>query len=389
MSRHVTQWTLALFLAATGLAGCKEEAAGPGAAAAMQAPPPAAPFVEVQPRPLVMEDSLPGRVSAFREAQVRPQVGGILRARLFTEGAMVNEGDPLYEIDSDLFRADVSASSSSLTRARATLERAEQELARVSNLNERGVSTTRDLEAAQTAVNVARADVQQTSAAVRRNRLLLQYAKVVAPISGRISMSRVSEGALVGPSDPQPLTVIQQIDQVYVDVKQPLRRYEEIRAAIAAGQMSEVQDAKVTILSTRGDVYSSEGKLQFADATVDRTTSEVTLRILVPNSDLVLLPGTFVRARIPLGVLKDAITVPQQAVVHDVTFGSFVVVIDADNVAQRRPVKYSRVVDGQYVITEGLNAGDRVLVENHGNVRAGAPANPTPWSTEEAPAEQQ
>lgn len=385
MTSYVSRWTVFLVAAGLSLAACQDEPAGPPPGA-MGAPAVAAPFVTVTPQDVPMEETLPGRVSAIREAQVRPQVSGILRTRLFTEGSVVEEGEALYEIDSDIFRADVSASSSALSRARASLERAEQELERVQNLNQRGVSSVRELEMAQTAANVARADVQQSSAAVRRNRLLLQYAKVVAPISGRVSISRVSEGALVGPADPQPLTVIQQIDEVYVDVKQPLHRYEELQRALADGRLSQEEGAPVTILSTRGVVYSTEGKLLFADSTVDATTSEVTLRIQVPNPHRVLLPGTFVRARIPQGVVHGAIVVPQQAVRHDQTFGAFVFVIDGDDLAQRRGVTYSRIVNGEYVITEGLNAGDRVIVENQNNLRLGAPVQPQPWSAS-APAE--
>ena len=384
MSSNFPRWTLSLVLFAAPLAACGDDAPPPAQAAGAAV---VAPYLEVVPQDIALDELLPGRVSAVREAQVRPQVAGILRQRLFTEGALVEEGESLYEIDSDIFRADVASSSSSLSRARATLVRAEQELERVQALTARGVATGRELEMAETAVEVARADVQQSSATLRRNRLTLQYAEVVAPIAGRISISRVSEGALVSPTDPQPLTVIQQIDEVYVDVKQPLHRYEEVRRAQADGSLTADDSALVTVVSSRGDVYSTEGKLLFADSTVDATTSEVTLRILVPNENHVLLPGTFVRAQIPQGTVHNAIAIPQQAVLHDRTFGAYVVVIDANNNAQRRGVEYSRVVNGNYVITDGLVAGDRVVIENQNNIRAGAPVTPQPWGAPPADAE--
>lgn len=372
-------------LVALTISGCKDT--GDAAGAGQAPPPPAAPFVLAEQAAVVVEDTLPGRVSALREAEVRPQVGGILRARLFEEGDTVQEGQDLYQIDPDMFRADVSSARSNVTRARAGLELAEREAERAQQLSESGISSGRELEAATTQLALARADLQNASAMLRRSSLNLQYAKVTAPISGRISISRVSEGALVSPADPQPLTVIQQIDEVYVDVKQPLHRYEELRALHAAGKLVDADSTKVSIVSMQGTVYSTEGRLLFTDTMVDPSTSEVTLRVLVPNADRVLLPGMFVRAMIPQGVAPNSLLVPQQAVQHDATFGPYVLVIDEENNAQMRHVTYGRVVNGKYVITDGLQAGERVVVEGLGKIRPGTPVSPVAWGEEAAPAQ--
>lgn len=371
--------------AAMAFSGCKEK--GDSAAAGQAPPPPSAPFVLAEASAVIVEDRLPGRVSALREAEVRPQVGGILRTRLFEEGDMVEAGQDLYQIDPDMFRADVSSARSNVSRARAGLALAEAEAERAQQLSDSGISSGREFEAATTQLALARADVQNASAAMRRSSLNLQYAKVTASISGRIGISRASEGALVSPADPSPLTVIQQIDEVYVDVKQPLHRYEELRALHASGALVDADVTSVTIISMQGTVYSTEGRLLFTDTMVDPSTSEVTMRVLVPNADRVLLPGMFVRALIPQGTAPNSLTVPQQAVQHDPTFGPYVLVIDDENIAQMRHVTYGRVVDGKYVITEGLEAGARVVVEGIGKIRPGSPVSPVAWGQETAPAQ--
>lgn len=384
-SLRPSKWAVLVVISIGLSAGaCNKEDAG-AAAAAAQAPPPSAPFIVAEASAVLIEDTLPGRVVAVREAQVRPQVGGILRARLFTEGENVEEGQELYQIDPDMFAADVSAARASVQRARAALKLAEQEADRATQLSESGISSGRELDSAQTNLALARADVQATSANLRRSSLNLAYAKVVAPIAGRISISRVSEGALVSPADPQPLTVIQQIDEVYVDVKQPLSRYEELKHMIASGQLRDADKKDVTILSMQNQAYPTKGEFLFTDSAVDPVTSEVAMRILVPNSDHTLLPGMFVRARIPQGMAVDALMVPQQAVRHDATFGSTVYIVDDEQKIQVRQVTYGRVIDGKYVITSGIEAGDRVVTEGHSGLRPDQVVTPVEWQAAAAP----
>jgi len=376
-----------LIVVAFGLsaAACNKDEA-PAGAAAQQAPPQPAPYVTVAPQAIVIEDTLPGRVVAVREAHVRPQVGGILRDRLFTEGDDVVEGQELYQIDADMFRADVSAARSQRARSQAALKLAEAEAERAEQMSESGISSGRELDTATTNLELARADLQATTANLRRSSLNLAYAKVVAPIAGRIGISRVSEGALVSPADPQPLTVIQQIDEVYVDVKQPLSRYEELKHMLAAGELEQIEDVEVTILSMQNRAYPVKGKFLFTDTAVDPVTSEVTLRVLVPNPDFILLPGMFVRASIPQGVASKALTIPQQAVRHDATFGAFVYVIDETDTIQIRHVAYGRVIDGNYIVTEGVEAGDRVVTEGHSALRPEMVVAPVEWqAADDAP----
>lgn len=378
------RWALFFIIALTfAVSGC--DRAGDAAGAGAAAPPRDAPYVVAEGRSVVIEDTLPGRVVAFREAQVRPQVGGILRERLFEEGEYVEEGQVLYRIDPDVFKADESAARANLTRARAGLKLAETELERAQQLSDSGISTGRDLDAATTNHALARADVQAASASLRRASLNLEFSALEAPLSGRIGISRVTEGALVSPADPQAMTTIHQISQVYVDVKQPLTRYEELKQLVAAGGMTSMEDAAVAILSMRDFEYPNKGKFLFTDTMVDLQTSEVTQRVLVPNEDGVLLPGMFVRARIPQGEVKNAIVLPQQAVRHDATFGAFILVIDEEDKVQQRHVSYGRVVEGGYLMTSGVESGDRVITEGHSTLQPGAAVNPVEWQAATAP----
>jgi len=378
MYRPTITLVLLLSLAAVTLQGCKsnEEQAGWGNASA-----PTAPYVEAAQQSIVVEDTYPGRVVAIREAQVRPQVSGIVRERLFTEGDTVEKGEALYQIDPDMFAANVAASRAAVSKAEAALTLAKQDYDRAKELREGGISSSAQLDQAKANYELARADVAATKAQLRTNSLNLSYAKVEAPISGRISISRVTEGALVSPQDPEPMTIIQQIDEVYVDVKEPLKRYEELQQLLATGALKPLETREIPILSMSGAAYPIKGEYLFTDTAVDATTSEVTIRVKVDNPDMSLRPGMFVRATIPQGTLSNAITVPQQAVKHDATIGAYVFVIDDENKVERRHVKYGQIVDGNYVITEGLKAKERVVTEGHSKMRHGIEVSPEEWKS--------
>lgn len=367
------------------LVGCGEaESASPGAAQA--APPPReVSIVTVAPTPVAIEDVLPGRVAPRRAAEVRPQVGGIVRARLFEEGDTVEAGQPLYRIDPSVFRAEVAGAQAAAERSRVALSFAASEAERMRVLAERGVSTAQSLEAAANARDMAQAELALSEATLRRNRLSLRYATVTAPIAGRIGISRVSEGALVAPADPSSLAVIQQVDEVYVDLKQPASRYDDLRNAFAEGALQPEAALPVTLYSLQGEPYEVQGRLLFTDISVDPSTSELTLRVLVPNADVRLLPGMFVRARIVFGRDPDALVVPQQAVRHDPSLGATVLVVDTGDVVAVRTVQVGRITNGMQLITEGLAAGDRVIVEGLDSLAAGMPVRPVPWSLPDAP----
>jgi membrane fusion protein, multidrug efflux system len=230
---------------------------------------------------------------------VRPLVSGIVRERLFTEGQTVTVGQPLYRIDPTVFRAEVAGAAATSERQRAALATATREAERARHLAQSGAIAGQAADTAESTLAVAQADLAVSEATLQRSRISLRYATVTAPIAGRIGISRVTEGALVGPADPTSMVTIQQVDEVYVDIQQPASRYEEIRASIARGDFQEDAALTVTLLSLRNEPYAAQGRLLFTDITVDPTTSQLTLRVLVPNADLALLPGMFVRARIP------------------------------------------------------------------------------------------
>lgn len=329
----------------------------------------------------MITDTLPARVVPVRESQVRPQVSGIVRERLFTEGDDVEAGQPLYRIDPDIFRADLDAARSQLARSEAALALARTEATRTEKLAERGISTGSALDSAQTQLALARAEVRASRAAVQRSRINLDYTDVVAPIAGRIGISRVTEGALVSAGDPQPMTLIQQIDTVYVDARQPLGRYQELKRMLATGELQAPETDEVALFAMDGEELPVTGRFLFTDATVDPVSNEVTLRITVDNEDLALLPNMFVRARVAAGIDDDAILIPQQAVRHSATFGANVMVIDAEDHVRVRPVSYGRVIDGRYLMTSGVEPGDRVIVEGQSSLRPDMPVQPTEWQS--------
>lgn len=343
-------------------------------------PPPDVSVVTVTAGPIVVEDVLPGRVVPLRVAEVRPLVSGIVRARLFTEGETVTAGQPLYRIDTTVFRAEVAGAAATAARQRAALSTAAREAARARDLVGNGAISGQSADNAESALALAQADLAVSETMLQRSRISLRYATVTAPISGRIGISRVSEGSLVGTADPMSMVTIQQVDEVYVDIQQPAARYEEVRASLARGDIEGGEALPVTLLSLRGEPYEAQGRLLFTDITVDPTTSQLTLRVLVPNADMRLLPGMFVRARIPFGRDPSAITVPQQAIQHDPSLGENVLVVDTGDVVAVRAVVTGRVVDGQQIVREGLVTGDRVIVEGHDRLAAGMPVHPDPWT---------
>ncbi|WP_075097842.1 efflux RND transporter periplasmic adaptor subunit [Sandaracinus amylolyticus] len=347
-------------------------------------PPPEVSTVTVTPHAVVVEDLLPGRVVPVRVAEVRPLVSGIVRERLFTEGDTVAAGQPLYRVDPTVFRAEVAGASATTERQRAALATAEREAERASRLASMGALSEQALHNAQSTLDLARADLAVSEASLARSRISLRYATVTAPIAGRIGLSRVTEGALVGTADPLPMVTIQQLDEVYVDIRQPASRYEELRQRSARGELERSDGLPVRLLSMRGEPYEVEGRLLSTDVNVDLTTSELTLRVLVPNADLDLLPGMFVRARIPFGREPSAITVPQQAVLHDPALGESVLVVAEGDVVAVRSVRTGRVVDGHQIVREGLAAGDRVIVEGQDRLAPGMSVRPTPWEVEVA-----
>lgn len=343
------------------------------------APPPTVVAVAtVAEGPVQLADSLPGRVVAFRTAEIRAQVGGIVQHKLFTEGAVVRAGQPLFQINAAPFRAETDSAAAALQRAVAVRDRARLQVDRLTSLLAADAVSRQAYDDAAAELAQAQADVAAGQATLARRRLDVSFATVTAPISGRIGVSSITEGALVGAADATALATIHQINQVYVDVRQPASRLEALRGA---GQGSSL----VEILDGEGQPTGLTGRLLFSELSVDPATGDITVRVLVDNASQRLLPGMFVRARLPRGAEQVLPRVPQQAVVRNSTQAT-VMVLAADGKPVSRPVQIGDVIDGQYVVLSGLKVGERVIVEGQDRVQPDQPVVVTPWKAPAAAA---
>ncbi len=336
---------MSILAVAVFLAGCQEEAAPP----AQQKP--TVGVVTLQAEPFAVTTELPGRTRAYRIAEVRPQVNGIIQKRLFTEGSEVKAGQQLYQIDAAVYEA--------------TLKSAQASLASSKSLADRYAELVKDQAVSKQAYDEARAASLQAEAELERARIDLRYTKVLAPISGRIGRSAVTEGALVSNGQAQELATIQQLDPIYVDVTQPARDLLALRRDLADGRLQKAGEnaAKVTLKLEDGSDYGHEGKLEFSEVAVDPGTGSVTLRAVFPNPDKVLLPGMFVRAQLVAGLKSEAILVPQQGVTRNTKGEPTAMVVNAENKVELRPIKTERAVGNRWLVGEGLQPGDRVITE--------------------------
>ncbi|MEJ3669711.1 efflux RND transporter periplasmic adaptor subunit [Stutzerimonas stutzeri] len=336
---------MSILAVAVFLAGCQEEAAPP----AQQKP--TVGVVTLQAEPFAVTTDLPGRTRAYRIAEVRPQVNGIIQKRLFTEGSEVKAGQQLYQIDAAVYEA--------------TLKSAQASLASSKSLADRYAELVKDQAVSKQAYDEARAASLQAEAELERARIDLRYTKVLAPISGRIGRSAVTEGALVSNGQAQELATIQQLDPIYVDVTQPARDLLALRRDLAEGRLQKAGEnaAKVTLKLEDGSDYGHEGKLEFSEVAVDPGTGSVTLRAVFPNPDKVLLPGMFVHAQLVAGLKSEAILVPQQGVTRNTKGEPTAMVVNAENKVELRPIKTERAVGNRWLVGEGLQPGDRVITE--------------------------
>ncbi|TDF81762.1 efflux RND transporter periplasmic adaptor subunit [Pseudomonas sp. H9] len=338
---------------ATLLSGCKKEEAAPVAQA------PQVGVVTLQPQAYTLTSDLPGRTTAYRIAEVRPQVNGIILKRLFKEGTEVKEGQQLYQIDPSVYEATLASAQANLQSTRSLSERYKQLVA------EQAVSRQE--------YDDAQAKRLQAEAALRSAQIDLRYTKVLAPLSGRIGRSSVTEGALVNNGQADAMAVIQQLDPIYVDVTQSSAELLKLRRELESGQLQKVGDnaAKVTLTLEDGSTYRQEGRLEFSEVSVDPTTGSVTLRAVFPNPEHNLLPGMFVHARLKAGVNAEAILAPQQGVTRDLKGQPTALVVNKENKVELRQLKASRTVGSEWLIEEGLNAGDRVITEGLQFVKPG------------------
>lgn len=387
-------WPLALVLGAVLWGACERgtapEAAAPGngqrsedAESAMPAPPggqaapPRVTVVTLQPQRIQLTEELPGRVSAWQIAEVRPQVSGIVRERLFTEGGQVEEGEALYQLEDDTYVAQVQSARAAVTRAQSALNVARQNAERSQMLFEGGAVAAQVHDTTMASQQLAQAELAAARAALAGAEVTLGHARIVAPIAGRIGRSTVTEGGLVTANQPDPLTTIQAMDPVYVDVQRSAGELLELRRAVSEGSLSRDDEAPVDILLEDGTRYPHQGRLRFAEATVDPSTGSVLVRIAVENPDAVLLPGMFVRASLGAGVVEEGLLVPQQGVTRDPQGVATALVVEDDGKVAVRQLETARTVGSDWLVRSGLQAGDRVIVEGGQKVQPGMPVRAT------------
>jgi membrane fusion protein (multidrug efflux system) len=367
-----------LFLALLLASGCDRspQAKAPQAATAL----PEVGVVAITPQRVPLTTVLAGRTAAFLKAEVRPQVGGIIQKRLFTEGSEVQAGQPLYRIDPDTFQAAFDNAQAALAQAEAGAAPARLKAARYAELVKTGAVSTQDNDDAKAADLLAQAQVKAARAALASARIDLGRTTVTSPIGGRIGASTVTPGALVTASQATALATVQQTDPIYVDVTQSSRELLALRRALASGRLARSPEgaARVRLLYEDGSPYPLEGALQFTDITVDQDTGVFTLRALFPNPDRALLPGMYVRALLEEGVAESAILAPQPAVSRDAKGNPYALVALPDGTLEQRALTVDRVVGGAWLVTSGLAAGDLVVVEGLQKVRAGMQAKPVP-----------
>ncbi|UGY05664.1 efflux RND transporter periplasmic adaptor subunit [Bradyrhizobium quebecense] len=371
---------IALMLAVTAplLAGCDEPNS---ATAAVQAPEPDVSVVTVKQQARAMVRELPGRIAPTRVSEVRPRVSGIVVNRMFHQGSEVKVGDPLYQIDPRPFEVELQSTEAALARAKAVLEQTSLQARRIATLTNQRATSEAENEKAIANLKQAEADVQGREADVARARLNLDYATIRAPIDGIIGAAVISEGALVVQNDAASLATIQQLDPIYADFQQSVTEMNQLRRAFESGDLDRIEaDAmKVRLVLDDGSIYPLPGKLLFSDAKVDAHTGQVTLRGEFPNPKRVLLPGMYVRVQIEQGIDSDAIAVPQQAIQRNGGGGSEVFVVKDDHHVAVQPVRTGSLQGGSWFVTEGLKAGDKVVVEGFQKFAAGDKVRPLAW----------
>ena len=342
-----------------------------------EAPPPQTPEVQVYKvvaAPLKLTTELPGRTNAFQVADVRPQVSGLIPKRLFTEGDDVKAGTALYQIDASIYQAAVSSAKATLAKANANLLTSGPKAERYKELLDIEGVSRQDYEDAIAADAQAKADVESAKAALAEANINLRYTNVYAPISGRISRSTVTAGALVTANQTTALTTVQQLDPIYVDVTQSSEDLLRLKREMENGSLKQSGQAKVALMLADGTKYAEAGKLQFSDVSVDQGTGNVTLRAIFPNPKHDLLPGMFVRAVIDSGVDEKAITVPQQGVSRNQKGQATALVLNKEGKVEQRILTTAGTHGDKWLVKSGLAAGDQVIVEGVQKVKPGAPA---------------
>ncbi len=333
--------------------------------AAKSAPAPEVAVVTMQEKSVTLTSELPGRTAVYQVAEIRPQVGGIIQKRAFTEGTEVKAGDLLYQIDPSTYEVTVTQAKAAVAKAKAELEPARLKAVRYRDLIRTKAVSQQDHDEVQAALALAEANVSSAQATLEAARIDLQRTKVVSPIAGRIGRASITPGALVTASQAMAMATVQQLDPIYVDLTQSNMELLRLKRALSNGSMQSAGEAgtKVRLILEDGTAYPLQGTLQLAEASVDQSTGSVILRAVFPNPDRDLLPGMYVRAEIEEGVLAQALLVPQQAVTRNAQGQAQALVVDAQDVLVLRQLDLDQAVDGGWIVRQGLAAGDRVVVE--------------------------
>ena len=344
----------------------------------------------IQPERLTLTTELPGRASAFLVAEVRPQVNGIIQQRAFSEGSDVRSGSLLYQLAPAPYQAARASAQAALAKAEANLPPLQSRMQRDQELVKIDAIGKQELEEAVAGSRQAEADILSCKAAVESARINLAYTRISAPISGRIGKSSVTVGALATAYQGPVFTTIQQLDPVYVDSPQSTAYLLQLKRNMAAGRIrgGSADQAKVKLLLEDGTPYPQQGVLKFSDVTVDPSTGSLTLRMVFPNPGHVLLPGMYVRAVVEEGVADQAILVPQQGVAHDPKGNPTALVVDGSGTVEQRFLTIDRAVGSRWLVTEGLKAGDRLVMEGLQKVRPGMPVKVVPFGENAVPAAQ-
>ena len=329
--------------------------------------------VTMQQQEVTLSTELSGRTSAYRVAEIRPRVAGLIEKRLFTEGSNVKEGEVLYQIDPAPFQAELDNAQAALAEAKAKLPTTKLRAERYKSLVNNSALSQQDYDDAASNLDQVRASITSLEARVQTARINLGYTKVTAPISGRIGKSSVTDGAIVTAYQATALATIQQLDPIYVDVPQSTAAMLRMKARFKEGMLhrGEKDSSQVRLILEDGKPYPLDGTLQFSDVTVDPTTGSVTLRLIFPNPDGEILPGMFVRAIIKEGVDPKAILVPQQGVSRDAKGNPYALIVDKESKTELRQLTLDRAIGNQWLVAKGLAPGDRVIVEGLQMLRPG------------------
>lgn len=368
-----TRLCLVLALAVALLSACDSEQQNN-----MQAGPAEVEVVALGESDVTLTTELPGRTTAFRKAEIRPQVNGIIVKRLFQEGAQITAGEQLYQIDDASYKAAYATARAQLAEARAQLAATRARETRYKNLLAQKAVSRQDYDDAQASFLQAEAAVKAAEAAVETAEISVEYSRVLAPISGRIGKSSVTEGALVTAGQSQSLAVIQQLDPIYIDVSQSVDQLLSIRRQIMQGDLVSDAHPAVRLILDDGSVYEHEGRLEFSEVDVNESTGTVVSRALFPNPDHLLLPGMFVRAEIVEGVRPNSVLVPQRAVTHDRQGQATTLVVNDDDVVEARKLATGRAVGDHWLVLSGLQAGEEVIVAGHQKVQPGVAVTTVP-----------